>query len=253
MKGQSEMKQYEHSLKISRCFRITAIFTTLIFMQSSLFAGEDISGLLAKKGPAAKEVLTKPTITRITDLPNLPVSSKQYEFFIEHPRLSIILARICDPSLDLYSVSVRPDGLIHVDDPAGLAGDVEVISASRGKRVYFISGYYDLLKIRFHGHVLMVTEYSEKKVGDTVSVDTKVTNYIKVNSAVAGAFARIINFLFPKKVDGRIGRFANAVRIVAFSVNSDPDGAYNKLAVSGEVDLKELKEFAAMFVRKREH
>lgn len=244
------MKQHEPSQKTLSFIRTATILVVLVFMQSSIYAAVDISGLLDKRGPKAKEVLTKPTITRVSELANMPVSSRQYEFFVDHPRLSVVLARIYDPSLDLYKLSMRCDGLIHAEDPAGLAGDIEVISSSPGRRVYFISGYYDLLKIRFHGHVLMVTEYSEKKAGERVYVDTKVTNYIKVDSAVAGVFARIINLLFPKKVDGRIGRFTNAVRTVAYAVHNDPDGAYNKLAASGEVDQTELKEYAAMFVRK---
>ena len=253
MREYIEVNQNEHSPKTRRCLKVATILAVLVFMQSSIFAAADFSDLLEKKGPAAKEVLTKPTITRVSELHNMPVSSRQYAFFIDHPRLSVILARILDPSLDLYRLSMRPNGLIHVEDPAGLAGDIEVISSSRGKRVYFISGYYDLLKIRFNGHMLMVTEYAEKKVGDNVSVDTKVTNYIKVDSAIAGALARVINLLFPKKVDRRIGRFANAVKTVAFAVHKDPDGAYNKLAASGEVDPIELKEFDAMFVRKEIH
>lgn len=232
--------------------RTAVIISLLIFLLASPPAAEELFGLLEMKGPRAREVLTKPTISRVTDLPNLPIDSRQYEFFLDHPRLSVILARLCDPSLDLYSVSVRPDGLLHVDDPAGLAGDVEVISKRRGRRVYYISGYYDLLKLRFFGNVLMVTEYAEKKSGNSVAVDTKVTNYIKVNSAVAGAFARIINFLFPKKVEGRILRFANAVQIVASSIHNNPQAAYDKLITSGEINPAELKEFAAMFLRKSE-
>ncbi len=55
-------------------------------------------------------------------------------------------------------------------------------------------------------------------------------------------------FLFAKKVDERIGRFANAVKRVAFAVHNDPSGAYGKLAASGEVGSEELKEFAGMFL-----
>lgn len=51
---------------------------------------------------------------------------------MDHPRLSMVLAHFYDPSLELYKIEVRPDGLIHVDDPAGLAGDVELV-----KRVAF--------------------------------------------------------------------------------------------------------------------
>jgi hypothetical protein len=38
---------------------------------------------------------------------------------MDHPCLSMALARVYDPSLDLYKLVIRSDGLIHVDDPAG--------------------------------------------------------------------------------------------------------------------------------------
>jgi hypothetical protein len=44
---------------------------------------------------------------------------RQYEFLMDHPCLSMALARVYDPSLDLYKLVIRSDGLIHVDDPAG--------------------------------------------------------------------------------------------------------------------------------------
>jgi hypothetical protein len=69
-----------------------------------------------------------------------------------------------------------------------------------------------------------------------------------VNSILGGFFTKLAAFLFPKKVDGRIGRFANAVSRVAIAVHEDPAGAYAKLAASGEVSSGELKEFAGMFL-----
>jgi hypothetical protein len=173
---------------------------------------------------------------------------RQYEFLIDHPHLSMVLAHIYDPSLDLYKINVRPDGLIHVDDPAGLAGDVELVNSVPGRRVYFISGHFDILKIRFNGHMVLMTSYSERLNEAGASVDATTTGYIKINSAVVGFFTRLMPFLFAKKVDERIDRFANAVKRVAIAVHDDPSGAYGKLAASGEIGSEELKEFAGMFL-----
>lgn len=229
-------------------FRITYLLFALAFVPASIIDASDISSLLEKKGAGAKEVITKPTISRVSELPRLPVSLRQYEFLIDHPHLSMVLAHICDPSLDLYKIEVRPDGLIHVDDPAGLAGDVELVNSIPGRRVYFISGHFDILKIRFNGHVVLMTSYSERLSGTGASVDSTTTSYIKVNSAFVGLLTRVMTFFFPKKVDERIGRFANAVKRVAIVVHDDPAGAYRKLAASGEVGSEELKEFAIMFL-----
>ncbi|MBA4372044.1 MAG: hypothetical protein C0402_04200 [Thermodesulfovibrio sp.] len=230
--------------------RITAFFLALALMAGPLFAATDFSDLIEKKGPRAKEVVTRPTVTRISTLQGLPVSAVQYEFLLDHPRLAMVLARICDPSLDLYRIEPRPEGSIHVHDPAGLEGDVDLVSAVQGRRLYFVSGHFTFLKMKVNGHMVVANEYAEHpgKTGHTV--DATSTSYIKLNSAFVGIFAKMMAFLFPKKVDERIGRFTNAVRSVAFAVHEDPEGAYKRLASTGEVSPGELKDFGAMFLKK---
>lgn len=231
-------------------FKITCLFLAFVFIPASIINASDISSLLEKKGSRAKEVITKPTIFRVSELPRLPVSLRQYEFLIDHPRLFVVLAHIYDPSLDLYKIEVRPDGLIHVDDPAGLAGDVELVNSIPGRRIYFISGHFDILKMRFNGHVVLMTSYSERLSEAEASVDSTTTSYIKVNSVFIGLLTKLMAFLFPTKVDERIGRFVNAIKRVAIVVHDDPTGAYGKLAASGEVGSDERKEFARMFLRR---
>jgi len=233
-----------------RSYRVAALFFVLVFMPGVLFAAGDISDLLEKKGPRAKEVVTRPTVSRVSALPGLPVTARQYEFLTDRPHLSMVLARICDPSLDLYRIETRPDGISHVYDPAGLEGDVELVSASPGRRLYFVSGHFMFLKMKFTGNMVVVNEYSERPGETGHSVDAAATSYVRLNSAFVGVFAKVMAFLFPKKVDERIGRFANAVKSVALAVHEDPAGAYRRLAASGEVSPAELKEFAGMFLKK---
>jgi hypothetical protein len=230
------------------CFRITSLLLAILFLPALTAGAADISGLLEKKDPRAKEAAARPTIVRVSELPGLPVSLRQYEFLIDHQHLSIVLAHIYEPSLDLYKIEPGPDGSVHVSDPAGLAGDMEVVNSITGRRVYFITGYFDVLKMRFNGNMVMHISYSERPGKAPVSTDSTTTCYIKVNSAFAGFFAKIMAFLFPKKVDERIGRFSNAVKRVAIAVHDEPAGAYAKLAASGEVSPAELKEFAKMFL-----
>jgi len=230
--------------------RITSLLLALVFVPASIINASDIPSLLGKMDPRVKEVINKPTISRVSELPRLPVTLRQYEFLIDHPRLSMLLAHIYDPSLDLYKIEVRPDGIIHVDDPAGLAGDVELVNSIQGRRVYFISGHFDILKMRFNGHMVMMISYSEHLSEAGASVDSTTTGYIKINNRLVGFFTRLMAFLFPKKVDERIGRFANAVKKVAIAVHDDPVGAYGKLTASGEVSSEELKEFARLFLRR---
>jgi hypothetical protein len=230
-------------------YKIICLLLAIVFISASTINASDISSLLEKKCPMAREVISKPTISRMSELPRLPVSLRQYEFLIDHPHLSMVLAHVCDPSLDLYKIEVRPDGLIHVDDPGNLAGDMELVNATQGRRVYFVSGHFYILKMRFNGHVVLMTSHSERLSETGASVDSKTTTYIKVNSPIVGFFTRLMDFLFPKKVDERIGRFANAVKRVATAIHDDPAGVYRKLAASDEVSSAELEEFAGMFLK----
>ncbi len=238
------------ALKTRDYSRIISLALALIVMTASVTVASDTSGVLETKDQRAKEVMTRPTISRVSKLPRLPVNLRQYEFLLDHPHLSMVLARIYDPSLDSYKVDVKPNGLVHVDDPAGLAGDMEVINSISGRRVYFVTGHFDLLKMRVYGHVVLSTLYYEHHDEVLASVDSTTTSYIKVNSAFVGFFAKVVALLFPKKVDERISRFANAVRKVTFAVHNDPTGAYTKLVATGQVSSRELKEFARVFLRK---
>ena len=232
--------------------KITTFFLAVLFVPALIYAEGELPGLAEKKAVSVKEVVARPTISRVSALPGLPVSSRQYEFLLDRPRLSMALAHICDPSLDLYKIEVRPDGTSHVDDPTGLAGDMELVSSSPGKRVYFISGHYDILRMRFNGRMVLMTEYSEHSCLEGAFVDSKAVSYVKVDSAFVGAFAKLMAFLFPKKVDARIGRFSNAVKGVAVAVHNDPAGMYKRLAASGEFSPEDLREYSTMFLKKQE-
>lgn len=229
------------------------MFTSLLLILASItaatFAADDIVSLLEKKGPKMREIVAKPTISRELKLPHLPINSRQIEFLIDHPRVSLALAHLYAPSLDPYDIEVRPDRVIHIHDPAGLAGNAELIDARPGRRVYLITGYFDIFKMRFNGQMVLMTVYSEQVEDAAVSVESTTTAYIKVNSSFAGIFARLADFLFPHKVDERIGRLLHAAQTVAVAIHTDPTDAYRKLRVSREVSTEELKDFEEMFLR----
>ncbi len=97
--------------------------------------------------------------------------------------------------------------------------------------------------------MVLMTVYSEQVEDAAVSVELTTAAYIKVNSAIAGIFARLADFLFPHKVDERIGRLLRAAQTVAVAIHTDPSDAYKKLSVSNEVSGEELQDFEKMFLR----
>lgn len=234
-------------MKIKSYFMIATLGLTLTCMPTGIFGAKDLSMLLEKKGPAAKEIITRPSIYRESKLSHLPINQRQIEYLIDHPGVALALAHLYTPFLDNYRVEVRPDHVIHIRDPDALAGDAELIDSCPGRRVYYIAGYFDIFKIRFNGQMVLVTRYAERKEHAFVSVDATTIAYIKIDSSFAGAFARLADYLFPKKVDERIERFLRAAKIISAAVHREPAAAYSKLKAAGEVNAEELKEFGLTF------
>lgn len=234
-------------MRANRCFIAITLGLALACIPTGVFGAEDISSLLETKVPGAKGIITKPSIFRESTLARLPISPRQVEFLIDHPHLSLALAHLYAPFLDNYSVEVRPDHVIHIDDPGKLAGDAELIDAHSGRRVYLIAGYFNIFKMRFDGHMILMTVHSERRENEAVSVNATTTAYIKIDSAFAAAFARLADYLFPKKVDERIERFLRAAESISIAVHKDPAAAYRKLLSAGEVSAEELQEFGRMF------
>ena len=234
-------------MKANRNFLIVTLGLALVCIPAGVFGTEDISSLLETKRPAAKGIVAKPSIFRETKLPNLPINPRQIEFLIDNPHVALALAHLYAPFLDKYRVNVLPDHVVHIEDPGTLAGDAELIDVRPGRRVYLIAGYYDVFNMRFNGDVVLVTMYTEQRADAAVSVDATTIAYFKIKSGFAGAFARLADYLFPKKVDERIERFVRAAESIAVAVHKDPAEAYRKLKASGEVSPEELEEFGRTF------
>jgi hypothetical protein len=232
-------------MKTNRYFLTITLGLVLVCMPAEAFSTEDISSLLETK-EAAKGIVTAPSIFREAKFSHLPIGQKQLEFLIDNPHVALALAHLYAPFLDNYSVKALPDHVVHIEDPGTLAGDAELIEARPGRRVYLIAGYYDILKMRFTGEIVLITVYSEQRE-NAVSVDATASAYIKIKSAFAGAFARLADFLFPKKVDERLARFVHAAENIAEAIRKDPKDVYRKLKASGEVSAEELEEFGHTF------
>lgn len=224
-----------------------AVLLAWVCSAAAISGSENISGLLEMKRPKAGEIVAKPTLFRESRLSRLPLNLKQTEFLIDNPRVALALAHLYAPFLDPYTVEVRPDQVIHIHDPGKLAGDAELIDARPGRRIYLIAGSFDIFKIRFNGHMVLITVYSEQQGNAEATMESTTTAYIKVKSAFAGVLARMMDFLFPRKVDERIARFVRAAETIATAVKKDPADAYRKLGAAGEISAGELRDFARMF------
>jgi len=230
-----------------------AAFAVFIVLAVAACMAEDGQGefkaLVLKKGPDALEVVRDPTLYRVAELDGLPCSAADFEFLLDRPRTSMVLARVLDPGLDEYEIKARPDGGRHVDDRGRLVGDMELVEASPGRRVYYISGAWRFIfGITFRGRMVLVPEYEEHTLDGEMVVDSRVRGYMKIDNALIGFMAKVVAYVFPGKVDARIRRFSGAVRRVAEAVHDDPAGMYTRLIASGKVPPEETGEYRARFL-----
>jgi len=232
-----------------------AVFIALLAVVSCTAGGGpgEFETLALKKGPDALEVVRDPTLYRVAELDGLPCSAADFEFLLDRPRTSMVLARALDPGLDEYEIQSRPDGGWHVDDRGRLVGDMELMESAPGRRVYYISGAWRFIfGITFRGRMVLVPEYEEHTLDGVTVVDSRSRGYMKIDNALVGFMAKVVAYVFPGKVDARIKRFSGAVRRVAEAVHDDPAGMYTRLIASGRVPPDEAGEYRARFLALRD-
>jgi len=209
---------------------------------------DEFARLVEVKGPGVFSILEEPTLFRVTELDGLPCSSEVFEFLIDRPRLAMVLGRALDPAMDAYEIRETGDGSYRVDDGGKLVGVVELVEDGRGRRIYYISGFWKFsLGLALEGRMVLVPEYEES--GDREggrSVNTTTRGYMKVDNPLVGLLAKMVAHLFPGKVDGRINRFADSVKKVAEAMRDDPVGLYRLLLASDQVTAAEADEFREM-------
>lgn len=238
----------------SRLFAAPVILLAVMLaaFASFIYANDPEFDILAKKkGAAARELLDKPTLYRKAELKGMPCNSEDFDFLLDRPRTSVALAGKIHKSLDKYAITMTKPGTYHIDDKGSLVGDMDIVISEPGKRMYYIAGFWKLLPgMRLNGRMALIVEYKEAGTGRDCRLDANARGYMMVDNSVAGAAFKLAAFLFPKKVDARINRFATAVSKVVHAIHEDPDAALKRVEKSKNVPPEEVKEFRERFVGK---
>lgn len=224
------------------------LFLSLSPSGSTYALDPDFDALARQKGVSALELLTKPTLYRETELNSMPTSEDDFEFLLDRPRTSVALAGAFHKSLDKYTIALTKPGIYHIDDGGRLVGDMELVLNRPGERMYYISGYWTIiLGVKLRGRMALVVQEKERDSVKGKALDVKAKGYMLVDNSVAGAAFKLAAYLFPKKVDARIDRFATAVKKVVYAVHDDPDDASKRLEQARMVPPEEAREFRARF------
>lgn len=228
------------------------LVVVLAVIAGSGYAGDpEFDILVQKKGATARELLDKPTLYRKAELKDMPCNSADFDFLLDRPRTSVALAGKIHKSLDKYAITMTKPGTYHIDDKGSLVGDMDIVINQPGKRMYYIAGFWKLMAgVRLNGRMALIVEYKETGNGKDSRLNADARGYMMVDNSVAGAAFKLAAFLFPKKVDARINRFATAVSKVVQAIHDDPNAALKRVEDSRNVPPEEVKEFRARFVEK---
>jgi len=204
--------------------------------------------LIKKEGAPVRELLNKPTFYREAEIKGLPCSVSDFEFLLDRPSTSVALAGRVHKSLDHYQIEEKRPGVFHVEDAPELSGDLEVLTNRAGEKVYYLVGYWKpVLGMKLRGRLALVLDYNEKGSGSGKAVDAKARGYILIENAVVSAAFRAVAYMFPKKIDARIDRFATAVSKVICAVHDDPESACKWVDSAPHVSRHEAREFRERF------
>jgi len=236
----------------------TSAVLLVLLLSAALCVFADIAGvreefgfLEESVGPEAMEVVEDPTIYRVADMQDLPCDAATFEFLLDRPKMSMVLARSVDPSVDDYLFKTLEDGSVHVDDHEGLTGTMQLMASEPGKRIYYMVGHYELFwGMTFDGRAVLVPEYEDvaAEEGEGARLNSNTRTYFKVESSFIGAMASFVDYAFPSKVDSRIARFSGAITAVTEAVAADPGGMYARLEESDRLSDGELAEYRGFFL-----
>jgi len=173
-----------------------------------------------------------------------------FRFLIERPEFAAALARIL--RVGDYQVTRIADGY-WADDSRGARGLFRVLRVDETRRLYYFEGSYSgRLLPAVRGRVLIVEETQHHESPDGTSyAETKLTGYLRLDSAITEFLTRITRPIAEAAVDRKVRRFFRTVSRVSQYAHDDPEGFYETLARHPELPEETLASFREALLAQR--
>lgn len=170
-----------------------------------------------------------------------------FEFLFDHPDFAADVARVLREGK--YRVR-RVGDAYEADDGRGVRGLMRTLLSEDGRRVYYLEGRYDpplLPTLSGRLVILLDTEHLDGPDGVTYCA-MKFAGFLKLDSAVADAFARLAHKLSEDQVDRRVRRFFGHVAAVSRRAYDDPEGLAELLAARPELAADQVTQFRELLL-----
>ena len=150
-----------------------------------------------------------------------------FSFLLDHPDFAAAVARAC--RVGEYRLTRTEEGYWG-DDARGAVGEIRLLHAEPGRRLFHLSGRYDRrLLPTIEGQILILFEFAHhaSPVGDTVA-ESRLTGHLRLDTPVVGAIAGIVATLtrplVERAVERKVRRFFRTVARVSGWAYDDPEG-----------------------------
>ena len=194
-----------------------------------------------------REVVKGAAVTRevrdITFRSHKPV----FDFLFDHPEFAADVARLLREGK--YRVR-RVGDVYEADDGRGVRGLMRPLLSEDGRRVFYLEGRYDpplLPALSGRLVILLDTEHLDGPDGVTYCA-MKFAGFLKLDSVVADAFARLAQTLSEDQVDKRVRRFFGHVAAVSRRAYDDPEGLAELLSARPDLPADHVARFRELLL-----
>jgi hypothetical protein len=170
-----------------------------------------------------------------------------FEFLFDHPDFAADVARI----LREGKYRVRRVGSVYeADDGRGVRGLMKPLLSEEGRRLFYLEGRYDPpLLPTLSGRLVILIDAEHLDGPDGVTYCAmKFSGFLKLDSVVAEAFARVVQTFSEDQVDRRVRRFFAHVARVSRRAYDDPEGLAALLAGHPELPVERVAEFSELLL-----
>jgi hypothetical protein len=169
-----------------------------------------------------------------------PARRAVVEFLLDHP----VLATQASLALKAarYRIWRTAEGL-HVDDGWGASGQFRVAHAADQTRVFHARGRFrQRLLPTIRGEAVVVVTYDVRPGdGGPPEVTPAVTGYVRLESQLLAATARLMNRVVERKAEREARKIAGLFARVSQAIEEDPAGLYERLRERPDVAPAELE------------
>lgn len=170
-----------------------------------------------------------------------------FDFLFDHPDFAAGVARLLREGK--YRVR-RVGDVYEADDGRGVRGLMRPLLSEDGRRVFYLEGRYDpplLPALSGRLVILLDTEHLDGPDGVTYCA-MKFAGFLKLDSVVADAFARLMQTLSEDQVDKRVRRFFGHVAAVSRRAYDDPEGLAELLSARPDLPADHVARFRELLL-----